>query len=196
MTQNDISSHIQDMYGFEVSDSVVSRITDKILPIAKEWQMRPLERIYAIMFLDAIHYNVRQEGRVVKKAVYIAIGITLKGTKDVMGLWIGENESAKYWLSVLNELKTRGIEDILIACTDNLTGFADAISAVYPKTDLQHCIIHQIRNSTKYVSYKDIKALMADLKTVYRATTEQQASDNLENFREKWNRKYPKIYES
>ena len=196
MTQNDISSHIQDMYGFEVSDSVVSRITDKILPIAKEWQMRPLERIYAIMFLDAIHYNVRQEGRVVKKAVYIAIGITLEGTKDVMGLWIGENESAKYWLSVLNELKTRGIEDILIACTDNLTGFADAISAVYPKTDLQHCIIHQIRNSTKYVSYKDIKALMADLKTVYRATTEQQASDNLENFREKWNSKYPKIYES
>lgn len=196
MTQNDISSHIQDMYGFEVSDSVVSRITDKILPIAKEWQMRPLERIYAIMFLDAIHYNVRQEGRVVKKAVYIAIGITLEGTKDVMGLWIGENESAKYWLSVLNELKTRGIEDILIACTDNLTGFADAISAVYPKTDLQHCIIHQIRNSTKYVSYRDIKALMADLKEVYRATTEQQASDNLENFREKWNRKYPKIYES
>jgi putative transposase len=196
MTQNDISSHIQDMYGFEVSDSVVSRITDKILPIAKEWQMRPLERIYAIMFLDAIHYNVRQEGRVVKKAVYIAIGITLEGTKDVMGLWIGENESAKYWLSVLNELKTRGIEDILIACTDNLTGFADAISAVYPKTDLQHCIIHQIRNSTKYVSYRDIKALMADLKEIYRATTEQQASDNLENFREKWNRKYPKIYES
>ncbi|MGB4033562.1 MAG: IS256 family transposase [Christensenellales bacterium] len=196
MTQNDISSHIQDMYGFEVSDSVVSRITDKILPIAKEWQMRPLERIYAIMFLDAIHYNVRQEGRVVKKAVYIAIGITLEGTKVVMGLWIGENESAKYWLSVLNELKTRGIEDILIACTDNLTGFADAISAVYPKADLQHCIIHQIRNSTKYVSYKDIKALMADLKKVYRATTEQQASDNLEDFREKWSGKYPKIYES
>ena len=196
MTQNDISSHIQDMYGFEVSDSVVSRITDKILPIAKEWQMRPLERIYAIMFLDAIHYNVRQEGRVVKKAVYIAIGITLEGIKDVMGLWIGENESAKYWLSVLNELKTRGIEDILIACTDNLTGFADAISAVYPKADLQHCIIHQIRNSTKYVSYKDIKALMADLKKVYRATTEQQASDNLEDFREKWSGKYPKIYES
>ena len=184
------------MYGFEVSDSVVSRITDKILPIAKEWQMRPLERIYAIMFLDAIHYNVRQEGRVVKKAVYIAIGITLEGIKDVMGLWIGENESAKYWLSVLNELKTRGIEDILIACTDNLTGFADAISAVYPKADLQHCIIHQIRNSTKYVSYKDIKALMADLKKVYRATTEQQASDNLEDFREKWSGKYPKIYES
>jgi len=196
MTQNDISSHIQDMYGFEVSDSVVSRITDKILPIAKEWQMRPLERIYAIMFLDAIHYNVRQEGRVVKKAVYIAIGITLEGIKDVMGLWIGENESAKYWLSVLNELKTRGIEDILITCTDNLTGFADAISAVYPKTDLQHCIIHQIRNSTKYVSYKDIKALMADLKKVYRATTEQQASDNLEDFKEKWSNKYPKIYES
>lgn len=196
MTQNDISSHIQDMYGFEVSDSVVSRITDKVLSIAREWQMRPLEKIYAVVFMDAIHYNVRQEGRVIKKAVYIAIGITLEGVKDVLGLWIGENESAKYWLTVLNGLKTRGIEDILIACTDNLTGFAEAITAAFPNTDLQHCIIHQIRNSTKYVSYRDIKALMTDLKTVYRASTEEQASAGLEDFRDKWSGKYPKIYES
>jgi putative transposase len=196
MTQNDISAHIQEMYGFEVSDSVVSRITDKILPIAKDWQARPLEKIYAIVFMDAIHYNVRQDGRIIKKAVYIAIGINLDGQKEVLGLWIGENESAKYWLTVLNGLKTRGIEDILIACTDNLTGFSEAIAAAYPQTDLQHCIIHQIRNSTKYVSYKDLKALMSDLKKVYRADTEETASNALEDFREKWDRKYPKIYDS
>lgn len=196
MTQNDISSHIQDMYGFEVSDSVVSRITDKILPIAKEWQTRPLEKIYAIVFMDAIHYNVRQDGRIIKKAVYIAIGINLDGEKEVLGLWIGENESAKYWLTVLNGLKSRGIEDILIACTDNLTGFAEAVAAAFPMTDLQHCILHQIRNSTKYVSYKDIKSLMVDLKKIYRADTEEAASYALEEFREKWNGKYPKIYDS
>ncbi len=196
MTQNDISAHIQEMYGFEVSDSVVSRITDKILPIAKDWQSRPLEKIYAVVFMDAVHYNVRQDGRIVKKAVYIAIGINLDGERDALGLWIGENESAKYWLTVLNGLKSRGIEDILIACTDNLAGFSEAIAAAFPKTDLQHCIIHQIRNSTKYVSYKDLKALMNDLKKVYRADTEEAASYALEDFREKWSGKYPKIYES
>lgn len=196
MTQGDISRFIQDMYGFSVSDSVVSRITDKILPIAKEWQQRPLSGIYAVMFLDAIHYNVRQEGRVIRKAVYIAIGIDLDGKKDVLGLWVGENESAKYWLTVLNELKTRGVRDILISCTDNLTGFDDAIHAVFPETDLQHCIIHQIRNSTRYVSWKDIKAVIADLKEVYRATTEPMAAEALARFGEKWNHRYPKIYES
>jgi len=196
MSQSDISRHIQDMYGFSVSDSVVSRITDKILPAAKEWQQRPLSDIYAVMFLDAIHYNVRQEGRVIKKAVYVSIGLDLDGKRDVLGLWIGENESAKYWLTVLNELKTRGVKDILIACTDNLTGFAEAIRAVYPRTDLQHCIIHQIRNSTRYVSFKDITELMADLKAIYRAVTEPMAAEALEEFGGKWNVKYPKIYES
>ena len=196
MTQNDISAHIQEIYGFSVSDSVVSRITDKVLPVIREWQSRPLEEVYAVVFLDAVHYHVRQEGRIVKKAVYNAIGLNLEGKREVLGMWIGENESAKYWLTVLNELKSRGLKDILIAATDNLTGFTDAIAAAYPQTDVQHCIIHQIRNSTKYVSYKDIKALMADLKTAYRANTEKAAAEALEVFGQKWNAKYPKIYES
>lgn len=166
MTTNDISAHIEDIYGLEVSDSLVSRITDKILPVVKEWQQRPLESIYAIVFMDAIHYNVRSEGRIVKKAVYIAIGINMDGMKKVLGMYVGENGSSKYWLSILNGLKNRGVEDILITCIDGLIGFLEAISAVYPKTEIQQCIIHQIRNSTKYVSYKDIKVLMADLKSV------------------------------
>lgn len=193
MTQNDISAHIEDIYGVEVSDSLVSRITDKILPVVKEWQQRPLERIYAVVFMDAIHYNVRSEGRIVKKAVYIAIGINMEGIKEVLGMYVGENESAKYWLSILNGLKNRGVEDILITCVDGLTGFSEAISAVYPKTEIQRCIIHQIRNSTKYVSYKDIKLLMADLKRVYGAVDEETALYELEQFSAKWDSKYPKI---
>ena len=166
MTTGDIETHIQDIYGIEVSDTTISRITDKILPIAKEWQQRPLEAVYAVAFLDAIHYHVRSEGQIVKKAVYIALGINLDGKKDVLGMWVGENESAKYWATVLNGLKNRGVEDIFIACTDNLTGFSAAIGAVFPKTEIQNCILHQLRNSSKYVSYKDIKALMADLRSV------------------------------
>ena len=193
MTTGDIETHIRDIYGVEVSDTTVSRITDKILPIAKEWQQRPLENIYAVMFLDAIHYHVRSEGQIVKKAVYIAIGINLDGRKDVLGMWVGENESAKYWASVLNSLRNRGVEDIFIACTDNLTGFSAAIEAVFPKTEIQNCIIHQLRNSSKYVSYKDIKALMADLKAVYAAVDEQTALDALDIFAKHWDKKYPKI---
>jgi len=193
MTTGDIETHIKDIYGLDVSDTTVSRITDKILPLAKEWQQRPLEAIYAVVFMDAIHYHVRSEGQVVKKAVYIAIGIDLDGKKDVLGMWIGENESAKFWASVLNSLRNRGVQDIFIACTDNLTGFSTAIEAVFPKTDIQNCIIHQIRNSTKYVSYKDLKALMADLKAVYSAVDEQTAQAALDNFAEKWDKKYPKI---
>jgi len=193
MTQSDIESHIQEIYGLEVSESTISRITDKILPIAKEWQRRPLESIYAVMFMDAIHYHVRKEGSIVKKAVYIAIGVDLNGIKDVLGLWVGENESAKFWLSVMNEIKNRGVDDILIACVDGLTGFTDAIGAVYPKTEIQQCIIHQIRNSTRFVSYKDIKALMSDLKAVYGAPDEQSALFALESFDQKWSKKYPKI---
>lgn len=168
MTTADIEEHIRDIYGIEVSDTTVSRITDKILPIVKEWQQRPLEAIYAVVFLDAIHYYVRSEGQIVKKAVYIAIGVNLDGKKDVLGMWVGENESAKFWATVLNGLKNRGVEEIFIACTDNLTGFSNAIEAVFPKTEVQNCIIHQLRNSSKYVSYKDLKALMADLKAVCR----------------------------
>ena len=193
MTTSDIETHIQEIYGVEVSDTTVSRITDKILPIAKEWQQRPLESVYAVVFMDAIHYHVRSEGQIVKKAVYIAIGIDLDGRKDVLGMWVGENESAKYWATVLNSLKNRGIEDIFIACTDNLTGFSTAIEAVFPKTEIQNCIIHQLRNSSKYVSYKDIKALMADLKAVYAAVDEAAALDALDTFSERWGKKYPKI---
>ena len=185
MTTADIETHIRDIYGIEVSDTTVSRITDKILPAAKEWQQRPLESVYAVVFLDAIHYHVRSEGQIVKKAVYIAIGIDLEGHKDVLGMWVGENESAKYWATVLNSLKNRGVDDILIACTDNLTGFSAAIEAVFPKTEIQNCIIHQLRNSSKYVSYKDIKALMADLKAVYAAVDEASALDALDTFAER-----------
>ena len=193
MTTGDIEAHIRDIYGLEVSDTTVSRITDKILSVAKEWQQRPLESVYAVVFLDAIHYHVRSEGQVVKKAVYIAIGVNLDGRKDVLGMWVGENESAKYWATILNGLRNRSVEDIFIACTDNLAGFATAIEAVFPKTEIQNCIIHQIRNSTRYVSYKDLKALMADLKAVYAAVDEPAALDELEVFAEHWDKKYPKI---
>lgn len=196
MTTSDIEAHIRDIYGLEVSDSTISRVTDKILPVVKDWQNRPLEPIYAVVFLDAIHYHVRSEGQIVKKAVYIAIGINLEGRKDVLGMWVGENESAKYWATVLNSLRNRGLEDILIVCTDNLTGFSQAIEAIYPKTDIQNCIIHQLRNSGKYVSYKDLKALMADLKQVYAAVDEASALDALEDFARKWDGKYPKISKS
>ena len=193
MTTGDIETHIQDIYGLECSDTTISRITDKILPVVKEWQSRPLEEVYAVVFMDAIHFHVRSEGHIVKKAVYIAIGINMEGIKEVLGMWVGENESSKFWLTVMNGLKNRGVEDILIACVDGLTGFPAAIEAAYPKTEIQQCIIHQIRNSTKFVSYKDIKELMSDLKRVYTAVDETTALSELDNFDEKWSGKYPKI---
>ena len=196
MTTNDIESHMRELYDIEISDSTISRITDKILPIVKEWQERPLEEIYAVVFMDAIHYHVRNEGRIVKRAVYIAIGIDMEGHKDVLGMYVGQNESAKFWLSILNGLKNRGVEDILIACVDGLTGFPQAIEAVFPDTEIQQCIIHQIRNTTKFVSYKGIKPLMADLKRVYAAPTEEIALTELDSFDEKWSGKYPKIAKS
>jgi len=193
MTTGDIEAHIREIYGLEVSDTTISRVTDKILPVVKEWQMRPLEEIYAVVFMDAVHFHVRSEGQIVKKAVYVAIGVKMDGVRDVLGMWVGENESAKFWLNILNGLKNRGVNDILIACVDGLTGFTNAIEAVFPKTEIQQCIIHQIRNSTKFVSYKDIKALMADLKKVYAAIDEQTALYQLDTFDEKWGKKYPKI---
>ena len=196
MTTGDIESHMRELYDIDISDSTISRITDKILPIVKEWQERPLEEVYAVVFMDAIHYHVRSEGQIVKKAVYIAIGIDLDGRKDVLGMWVGENESAKFWATVLNGLKNRGVEDIFIACTDNLTGFDAAIHATFPQTEIQNCIIHQLRNSSKYVSYKDLKALMTDLKAVYAAVDEQAALDALDVFGEHWDKKYPKISKS
>ncbi len=196
MTTNDIESHLRELYDIGISDSTISRITDKILPIVKEWQERPLEEIYAVVFMDAIHYHVRNEGRIVKRAVYIAIGIDMEGHKDVLGMYVGQNESAKFWLSILNGLKNRGVEDILIACVDGLTGFPQAIEAVFPDTEIRQCIIHQIRNTTKFVPYKELKPLMADLKRVYTATTEEIARAELDGFDEKWSGKYPKIAKS
>ena len=193
MTTSDIESHIREIYGIDVSDSTISRVTDKILPVVRDWQSRPLESIYAVVFMDAIHFHVRSEGQIVKKAVYIAIGINMDGIKDVLGMWIGENESAKFWLSIMNGMRNRGVEDILIACVDGLTGFASAIEAVFPHTEIQQCILHQIRNTTRFVSYKDIKMLMADLKKVYAAIDEQTALYELDAFDEKWGSKYPKI---
>ena len=191
MTTRDISTHIKEIYGFGISESMVSKITNKILPTIEEWQNRPLEKVYPFVFLNAIHYHVRENNIVVKKAVYIALGYNREGYKEILGMWVGENESSKYWLLVLNQLKERGLEDILIVSTDNLSGFSQAIESVYPKTEIQKCIIHQIRNSTKFVSYRDIKELMKDLKTVYKASTEELALSNLDIFEEKWGKKYP-----
>lgn len=193
MSTADIETHINDLYGIEMSDSTISRVTDKVLPLVKEWKSKPLEQLYAVVFMDAIHFHVRSEGRIIKKAVYIAIGINMEGYRDVLGMWIGENESAKFWVSVMNDMKNRGTEDILIACVDGLTGFPNAIAAVFPDTELQQCIIHQIRNTTRFVSYKDIKILMADLKRVYTAPNEEVALLELDSFEEKWSQKYPKI---
>jgi transposase-like protein len=159
--------------------------------IIKQWQSRPLESVYPIVFLDAIHYKVREDGKVMNKAAYTALGIDLSGFKDMLGIWIGQAESSKFWMTILNELKNRGIKDILIACCDNLTGFSEAISAVFPETLIQKCVIHQIRNSLKYISYKDVKAFMAGLKPVYKAPTEESAIYELDKLEEKWSKKYP-----
>jgi len=191
MTTRDISDHLKTVYGVDASAEMISKMTDRILPIAKEWQNRPLERKYAVVFMDAIHYNVRQDNAIVKKAVYIAIGIKLNGSKEVLGMWVGGNESAKYWLGVLNEIKNRGVEDIMIVSVDGLTGFGDAIHAVFPNTEIQRCIVHQIRYSTKFISYKDIKVFMKDLKEVYQAPTEEIALQELDAMDEKWGSKYP-----
>jgi putative transposase len=187
----DIEKAMMEMYGIEVDDTKVSKITDKILPLIKEWQERPLQSVYAMLILDAIHYKVREDGIVVKKAAYVAIGTDLEGKKDVLGIWLGATESSKYWLTVLNGLKNRGIEDILIASIDGLSGFVEAINVAYPKTEVQRCIIHQIRNSTRYVSYKDLKAFTADLKPIYKAADEALGMSALDEFDAKWGKKYP-----
>ncbi len=191
MTTRDIRDHLQDVYGVDASAEMISHMTDRILPIAKEWQNRPLERKYAVVFMDAVHFHVRQDNQTVKKAVYVAIGIKLDGSKEVLGMWIGGNESAKYWLGVLNEIKNRGVQDIMIVSVDGLTGFVDAIGAVFPKAEVQRCIVHQIRYTTKFVSYKDIKPFMKDLKSVYQADTEELALSALDALEENWGKKYP-----
>lgn len=196
VSTRDIQDHLENLYGIEVSPTLISNVTNKIMPVIKEWQNRPLQCVYAVVYLDAIHFKVKQEGHIVNKAAYMVIGIDLEGNKDVLGIWIGENESAKFWLSVLNELKNRGVQDILIICVDNLTGFSQAISACYPQTEIQKCIIHQIRNSVRYVSYKDLKKVTADLKPIYKAPTEEAALAELERFEEIWGEKYPLMVRS
>lgn len=190
MTTRDIASQVNEIYGMDISPTLVSNITDKVIPMIREWQSRPLETVYPIVFMDAIHFKVRKDNTVVSKAAYAAIGVNLEGKKDVLGIWIGASESSKYWLLVLNELKNRGVKDILIASVDGLVGFNEAIRAVYPNTEIQRCIIHQIRNSSKYLSYKDLKAFNADLKLVYTAATEEVALAELDRLEEKWGEKY------
>lgn len=190
MSNREIEDFVYSMYGAEVSPSLISRITDRILPDIKAWQARPLKRLYAMVFMDAIHYHVRKDGHITNKAVYIAIGIDMSGHKDVLGIYIGESESSKYWLSVMNELKNRGIEDILLCSVDGLNGFSQAIQAVYPQTIVQRCIVNQIRNSTRYVSYKDIKEYTKDLKQVYQAATIELAESKLDELEAKWSDKY------
>lgn len=190
MTTRDISSHLHDVYGVDASAEMISHMTDRILPVAKEWQNRPLERKYAVVFMDAVHFHVREDNRTVKKAVYVAIGVKLNGTKEVLGMWIGGNESAKYWLGVLNEIKNRGVEDIMIVSVDGLTGFVDAIGAVFPKAEVQRCIVHQVRYTTKFVNYKDLKPFVKDLKAIYQAPSEEMALEALDTLEEVWGKKY------
>ena len=196
MSTRDIEEHMRDIYGIDVSASMVSKITDKMVPIITEWQSRPLERIYPIVYLDAIYFKVRKENRIINKAAYSVLGITISGQKEILGIWIGENESASFWLGVCNDLKNRGVEDIIIACKDGLSGFSEAINTVFPKTEIQLCIIHQIRNSLKYISFKQQKEVMVDLKRIYQALTLEEAELAFKEFKEKWNTKYPIIVRS
>ena len=196
MSVSAIKIQMQELYGAEISESLISRITDDVIDEVKLWQSRALESVYPIVFFDCLVVKVRQDKRIINKSVYVALGIDLFGRKDVLGLWISDNEGAKFWLNNLTELKNRGLSDILIACTDNLTGMSDAIAAVYPKCEHQLCIVHQIRNSLKFVSYKDRKELAGDLKPIYQAVTEDEAQSALEYFEEKWGKQYPQIAKS
>lgn len=191
MTTRDIQEQLQDLYGVEVSHALISNVTEAVEAERKVWQNRTLDEIYPIVFLDALVVKVRHEGRVINKAVHLALGVNLEGKKELLGIWMSQNESSKFWLSVMTELQNRGVKDIFIACVDGLTGFPDAIEAVFPKTRVQLCIVHLIRNSLKYVSYKDRKAVAADLKKVYSSTTESEAEQALVEFGETWDKQYP-----
>jgi transposase-like protein len=191
MSTTAINSHIKDIYGFNISAEQVSRVTDKIIPLVKEWQNRPLESIYPIIFLDGMVFDVKQEGTYVKKTAYAVLGINMKGIKEVLGIWLGEAESSKFWLSVLSELKSRGVNDIFICSIDGLNGFDNAIKSVYPNTDIQRCVVHQIRNSAKYVTHADKKQFCNDMKPIYKAINKDIGFEALEEFSKKWNEKYP-----
>lgn len=196
LTTRQISEQIEEIYGFECSEGFISDVTDKILQDIDDWQKRPLDDIYPIVFIDAVHFSVREDNRIRKLAAYVILAYTLEGRKDVISLEIGENESSKYWLSVLNGLKNRGVKDIMVICADGLSGIKEAISAAYPETEYQRCIVHQVRNTLKYVSYKDMKAFATDLKTIYLAPDEKQGYDAMQTVREKWEGKYPNAMKS
>jgi transposase-like protein len=196
MTDRKIQDHLEEIYNVEVSPDLISRVTNAVLDEVREWQNRPLEKSYAIMYLDALRVKGREDGKSCMKSVYVALGVNFEGQKEVLGLWIAENEGAKFWMGVLTELKNRGVQDILIACMDGLSGFPEAVRSVYPDTRIQLCIVHMIRNSTKFVSYKDLKKVCADLKAVYSANTEAAGRGALEDFGKIWNEKYPMIYKS
>ena len=191
MTTRQISETIEDIYGFETSEGFISDVTDKILPQIEDWQNRPLDEVYPILYIDAIHYSVRDNGVIRKLAAYVILGINTEGKKEVLSITVGDNESSKYWLSVLNELKNRGVKDILIICADGLSGIKEAIAAAFPKTEYQRCIVHQVRNTLKYVPDKDRKAFASDLKTIYHASDEEKARLALDRVTEKWTAKYP-----
>ena len=196
LTTRQISDQIEELYGFECSEGFISDVTDKILQEIEDWQNRPLDEIYPVLFIDAVHFSVREDNRILKKAAYVILAIRMDGKKDVISLQIGENESSKYWLGVLNELKNRGVKDVMVICADGLTGIKEAITAAYPKAEYQRCIVHQVRNTLKYVPYKDMKAFAADLKTIYLAPNEKQGHSNMERVSEKWNPKYPNAMKS
>ena len=196
MTTRDISDQIKNLYDVDVSADMVSNITNRILPVVTEWQNRPLEKTYSFVFMDAIHYKVRDDKQVVVKAAYVVLGVNMHGEKEVLGIWVGANESSKFWLSVLNDLKNRGVDDVLIFCVDGLNGFKEAIEAVYPFARIQRCIIHQLRASMRYVPFKDRKAFAKDLKTIYTAVNEDVALENLLSVKETWGKKYPNAIKS
>ncbi len=191
MSTRDISNHLEEIYGINASAGMISKITDKIMPIIKEWQRRPLQSIYPIMYMDAVHFKIRSDSVIKSKAVYLAVAIDANGMKDVLGIWVGENETSKFWLTVLNDMKNRGLEDVLISCVDGLKGFKEAIQAVFPKTELQRCIVHQVRYCCKFVNYKDRKEFCRDMKEIYTAPSEELALESLIAFSEKWDKKYP-----
>lgn len=196
MTTRQISDTLMDIYGFEASEGFISDVTDKLLPQIEEWQTRPLDSVYPVIFIDAIHYSVRDNGVIRKLAAYVMLGISVEGKKEVLTIQVGENESSKYWLSVLNELKNRGVKDILIICADGLTGIKEAIAAAFPDTEYQRCLVHQVRNTLKYVADKDKKLFSADLKKIYNAASEQSGRDMLDTVSEKWSDKYPNAMKS
>jgi len=196
MTDRKIKEHLEEIYNVEVSPDLISRVTNAVLEEVREWQNRPLDKSYAIVYLDALRVKGKQDGKSCTKSVYVALGVNFEGQKEVLGLWIAENEGAKFWMGVLTELKNRGVQDILIACMDGLSGFPEAVRSVYPDTRVQLCIVHMVRNSTKFVSYKDLKKVCADLKAVYSANSEAAGRDALEEFGKTWDAKYPMIYKS